>query len=233
MLEGIDKLLAGKTNPCKLCVLSKRLPEIEIDRRCSPESERSKSSMPISNSSARAGALHLWQRQRDRSRAGAGGDQTQRRRLCTAEGRRPGDRRSGRKDCRGQAESLLRPGDPSAALSRFPAIGGVVHTHSEFATSWAQAGKAIPCYGTTHADYFHGEVPVTEPLTDEEIEADYEFNTGEVIAVASATSIRGGARGAGGEACAVCVGQNAGRRRLQRGGAGVCGQAGVSDCPDS
>jgi len=64
----------------------------------------------------------------------------------------------------------------------FPAIGGVVHTHSEFATSWAQAGKAIPCYGTTHADYFHGEVPVTRPLTDEEIETDYEFNTGVVIA---------------------------------------------------
>ena len=64
----------------------------------------------------------------------------------------------------------------------FPAIGGVVHTHSEFATSWAQAGKAIPCYGTTHADYFYGEVPVTRPLTDEEIEADYEFNTGVVIA---------------------------------------------------
>jgi L-ribulose-5-phosphate 4-epimerase len=64
----------------------------------------------------------------------------------------------------------------------FPAIGGVVHTHSEFATGWAQAGKAIPCYGTTHADYFHGEVPVTRPLSDEEIEADYEFNTGVVIA---------------------------------------------------
>ena len=57
-----------------------------------------------------------------------------------------------------------------------------MHTHSEFATSWAQAGTAIPCYGTTHADYFHGEVPVTRPLTDEEIEADYEFNTGVVIA---------------------------------------------------
>ena len=64
----------------------------------------------------------------------------------------------------------------------FADIGGVVHTHSEFATSWAQAGRAIPCYGTTHADYFHGEVPVTRPLTDEEIEADYEFNTGVVIA---------------------------------------------------
>jgi L-ribulose-5-phosphate 4-epimerase len=64
----------------------------------------------------------------------------------------------------------------------FPSIGGVVHTHSEFATGWAQAGRAIPCYGTTHADYFHGEVPVTRPLSDEEIEADYEFNTGVVIA---------------------------------------------------
>ncbi len=63
----------------------------------------------------------------------------------------------------------------------FPTIGGVVHTHSEFATGWAQAGAAIPCYGTTHADYFYGEVPVTRPLTDEEIEADYEFNTGVVI----------------------------------------------------
>jgi L-ribulose-5-phosphate 4-epimerase len=63
----------------------------------------------------------------------------------------------------------------------FPAIGGVVHTHSEFATGWAQSGQAIPCYGTTHADYFYGEVPVTRPLTDEEIEADYEFNTGMVI----------------------------------------------------
>jgi len=64
----------------------------------------------------------------------------------------------------------------------FPAIGGVVHTHSEFATGWAQAGRAIPCYGTTHADYFYGEVPVTRPLSDEEIEADYEYNTGVVIA---------------------------------------------------
>lgn len=64
----------------------------------------------------------------------------------------------------------------------FQAIGGVVHTHSEFATGWAQAGRPIPCYGTTHADYFYGEVPVTRPLTDEEIEADYELNTGVVIA---------------------------------------------------
>ena len=63
----------------------------------------------------------------------------------------------------------------------FPAIGGVAHTHSEFATSWAQAGQAIPCYGTTHADYFRGVVPVTSPLSDTEIETEYELNTGKVI----------------------------------------------------
>jgi L-ribulose-5-phosphate 4-epimerase len=63
----------------------------------------------------------------------------------------------------------------------FPSVGGIVHTHSEFATSWAQAGKPIPCYGTTHADYFHGEVPLTDPLTDQQIEGEYEKHTGEVI----------------------------------------------------
>jgi L-ribulose-5-phosphate 4-epimerase len=63
----------------------------------------------------------------------------------------------------------------------FPQIGGVVHTHSEFATSWAQAGRQIPCLGTTHADYFHGPVPVTEPLTANEVEEAYVRNTGAVI----------------------------------------------------
>ena len=63
----------------------------------------------------------------------------------------------------------------------FPQIGGVVHTHSEFATSWAQAGRPIPCLGTTHADYFHGPVPVTEPLTAGEVEEAYVRNTGVVI----------------------------------------------------
>ena len=63
----------------------------------------------------------------------------------------------------------------------FPQIGGVVHTHSEFATSWAQAGRPIPCFGTTHADYFHGPVPVTEPLTAEEVSSGYVRNTGAVI----------------------------------------------------
>ncbi len=63
----------------------------------------------------------------------------------------------------------------------FPAIGGVVHTHSAYATAWAQARREIPCLGTTHADYFHGPVPVTEMLTKEEIEGDYEANTGQAI----------------------------------------------------
>ena len=63
----------------------------------------------------------------------------------------------------------------------FKNIGGVVHTHSEWATSWAQAGRSLPPYGTTHADYFYGEVPCTRPLTKEEIEGEYEINTGQVI----------------------------------------------------
>ena len=63
----------------------------------------------------------------------------------------------------------------------FPQIGGIVHTHSEFATSWAQAGRQIPCLGTTHADYFHGPVPVTEPLTAAEVAEDYVRTTGAVI----------------------------------------------------
>ncbi len=64
----------------------------------------------------------------------------------------------------------------------FPSIGGVAHTHSEYATAWAQAGIEIPAYGTTHADYFYGPVPVTEELTAEEIEGDYVHNTGAAIA---------------------------------------------------
>jgi L-ribulose-5-phosphate 4-epimerase len=63
----------------------------------------------------------------------------------------------------------------------FQSVGGVVHTHSTFATSWAQAGKGIPPFGTTHADHFYGEVPCTRLLTDEEIKTDYEINTGKVI----------------------------------------------------
>ena len=82
-------------------------------------------------------------------------------------------------------EGTLRPSsdlDTHTLLYReFPKIGGVVHTHSEFATSWAQACRPIPCFGTTHADYFHGPVPVTEPLTAEEVSTGYVRNTGAVI----------------------------------------------------
>lgn len=63
----------------------------------------------------------------------------------------------------------------------FETLGGIVHTHSPWATSWAQAGRSIPCYGTTHADYFYGEIPCARSLTKEEIEDDYEKNTGKVI----------------------------------------------------
>jgi L-ribulose-5-phosphate 4-epimerase len=82
-------------------------------------------------------------------------------------------------------EGSLRPSsdlDTHTLLYReFPQIGGVVHTHSEFATSWAQAGRPIPCLGTTHADYFDGPVPVTEPLTPDQVEEAYVRNTGAVI----------------------------------------------------
>ena len=63
----------------------------------------------------------------------------------------------------------------------FSSLGGVVHTHSTYATSWAQAGRSIPPFGTTHADHFYGEIPCTRLLTDEEIANDYEVNTGKVI----------------------------------------------------
>jgi L-ribulose-5-phosphate 4-epimerase len=63
----------------------------------------------------------------------------------------------------------------------YKSIGGVVHTHSTYATSWAQAGKSIPAFGTTHADHFYGEVPCTRKLSDVETKKDYEINTGKVI----------------------------------------------------
>ena len=63
----------------------------------------------------------------------------------------------------------------------YGSLGGVVHTHSSYATSWAQAGRAIPPFGTTHADHFYGEVPCTRLLTQKETENDYEINTGKII----------------------------------------------------
>ena len=64
---------------------------------------------------------------------------------------------------------------------KYPALGGVVHTHSTYATAFAQAGRPIPAYGTTHADAFYGDVPCARSLTDEEIDEAYEYNTGVVI----------------------------------------------------
>lgn len=63
----------------------------------------------------------------------------------------------------------------------FPTLGGIVHTHSPYAVAWAQAGADIPCYGTTHADYFYGPIPCARHLTKEELDEDYEKNTGKVI----------------------------------------------------
>ena len=64
---------------------------------------------------------------------------------------------------------------------KYKDIGGIVHTHSPWATAWAQAAREIPCYGTTHADYFYGSIPCARPLSKEEIDEDYEKNTGLVI----------------------------------------------------
>lgn len=64
---------------------------------------------------------------------------------------------------------------------KFSEIGGVVHTHSTYATAWAQSGECLPAYGTTHADAFYGDVPCTRALRKEEVETDYEKNTGKVI----------------------------------------------------
>ena len=82
-------------------------------------------------------------------------------------------------------EGDLRPSSDLAThlalYEAFPAIGGVVHTHSRYATAWAQAGREIPCLGTTHADYFRSSVPLTDPMVPAEIESDYERNTGHAI----------------------------------------------------
>ncbi|HEY0281019.1 MAG TPA: L-ribulose-5-phosphate 4-epimerase [Rhizomicrobium sp.] len=83
------------------------------------------------------------------------------------------------------AEGDLRPSSDTPThlvlYRAFKDIGGITHTHSLYATAWAQARRPIPPYGTTHADYWHGEVPCTRPMMPQEIETDYEANTGEVI----------------------------------------------------
>jgi L-ribulose-5-phosphate 4-epimerase len=85
----------------------------------------------------------------------------------------------------GILEGKLRPSSDLAThlvlYKAFADIGGVVHTHSEYATAWAQARREIPCFGTTHADYFHGPVPVTDSMPEDEIASEYEKNTGDAI----------------------------------------------------
>ncbi len=87
-----------------------------------------------------------------------------------------------------QIEGRYRPSSDTPThlelYRAFPKIGGIVHTHSSRATSWAQAGRGIPCYGTTHADYLYGEVPCVRNLTQAEIDEAYEKNTGLLIAEA-------------------------------------------------
>ncbi|WP_455031869.1 L-ribulose-5-phosphate 4-epimerase [Oribacterium sp.] len=82
-------------------------------------------------------------------------------------------------------EGKLNPSSDTAThieiYKGFKEVGGIVHTHSSYATSWAQAGRGIPCYGTTHADYFYGEIPCVRNLSKEEIEEAYEKNTGVLI----------------------------------------------------
>ena len=84
-----------------------------------------------------------------------------------------------------QVEGKLKPSSDTKThlvlYKAFPEIGGIVHTHSVNAVGWAQAGRDIPAYGTTHADYFYGPIPCARNLTPEEIEEDYETNTGNVI----------------------------------------------------
>jgi L-ribulose-5-phosphate 4-epimerase len=89
-------------------------------------------------------------------------------------------------DLRGKiVEGTLRPSSDLAThlvlYEAFPEAGGVAHTHSEYATAWAQARCPIPCFGTTHADYFHGPVPVTGVMPDHEVQSEYERNTGHAI----------------------------------------------------
>ncbi|MBP3338565.1 MAG: L-ribulose-5-phosphate 4-epimerase [Lachnospiraceae bacterium] len=84
-----------------------------------------------------------------------------------------------------KVEGKYKPSSDTAThleiYKAFPEVGGVVHTHSSYATSWAQAGRGIPCYGTTHADYMYGEIPCVRCLNKEEIEGAYEENTGLLI----------------------------------------------------
>ena len=84
-----------------------------------------------------------------------------------------------------KVEGEMNPSSDTAThvelYNAFKEIGGIVHTHSPHATAWAQAGRALPCYGTTHADYFFGDIPCTRALSAQEVDEAYELNTGQVI----------------------------------------------------
>ena len=84
-----------------------------------------------------------------------------------------------------QVEGTLNPSSDTKThlvlYNAFPSIGGIVHTHSPYAVAWAQAGEDLPCYGTTHADYFYGSIPCARHLTQQELDEDYERNTGMTI----------------------------------------------------
>ena len=111
----------------------------------------------------------------------------------------------------GDAETLQRHADPSrSCIARFQTIGGVVHTHSRHATMFAQARREIPCLGTTHADHFHGPVPVTRPLSEQEVAEDYEgsYRPGDRRALRRSRSRRH-ARRIGRRPRAVHLGQSA------------------------
>ncbi len=110
-----------------------------------------------------------------------------------------------------------------ALYRRFPEIGGIVHTHSRHATIWSQAGLDLPAWGTTHADYFYGTIPCTRLMTTEEINGEYEYETGEVIIKtfeAREPEPDAGSGRAGPFPRAVCLGQKRGGCGAQRGGAG-------------
>ena len=131
-------------------------------------------------------------------------------------------------------EGDLKPSSDMATHAllyrEFPTIGGVAHSHSRHATSWAQAGREIPCFGTTHADYFCGAVPVTDPLTAEEIESAYELNTGRGDCAAHPRARPSGLPGDSGDGPrTVRVGQHRHRGGTQRRDRGRTGGHGVAD----
>ena len=134
-------------------------------------------------------------------------------------------------------EGTLRPSSDTAThlvLYRgFEQIGGIAHTHSRYATMFAQARREIPCLGTTHADQFFGPVPVTRPLAESEVAADYEGNTGRVIVERFAgLGSDGDAGGAGGGARAVYLGTRRGRCGPERHRPGSRGRDGHRNLVD-